>query len=69
MAAAAAGGRRGSYRATACVLVGWGLAVVYLGAVKPADIDPAGAYLVGQASARSPESCSRDIASTSALSA
>jgi len=47
LAAAGAGGRRGSYWATACVLVGWGLAVVYLGAVKPVDVDPAGAYLVG----------------------
>ncbi len=43
----AAGGRRGSYWATACVLMGWGLAVVYVGATKPTDIDPAGAYLVG----------------------
>jgi len=47
LAAAAAGGRRGSYWATACVLVGWGLAVVCVGATKPAGIDPAGAYLVG----------------------
>lgn len=47
LAAASAGGRGGSYWATACVLVGWGLAVVYLGAVKPTDVDPAGAYLVG----------------------
>lgn len=47
LAAAAAGGRGGSYWATACVLVGWGLAVVYLGAVRPADVDPAGADLVG----------------------
>ena len=47
LAAAAAGGRRGSYWATACVLVGWGLAVVYVGATKPTDIDTAGAYLVG----------------------
>jgi len=44
---AAAGGRRGSYWATACVLMGWGLAVVYVGETKPTDIDPAGAYLVG----------------------
>lgn len=29
------------------MLVGWGLAVVYVGATKPTDIDPAGAYLVG----------------------
>ncbi len=47
LAAAAAGGRRGSYWATACVLMGWGLAVVYVGETKPTDIDPAGAYLVG----------------------
>ena len=47
LAAAAAGGRRGSYWATACVLVGWGLAVVYVGATEPADIDTAGAYLFG----------------------
>lgn len=47
LAAAASGGREGSYWATACVLVGWGLAVVFMGSVKPTDIDPAGAYLVG----------------------
>lgn len=27
--------------------MGWGLAVVYVGATKPTDIDTAGAYLVG----------------------
>jgi hypothetical protein len=47
LAAAGAGGRKGSYWATACVLVGWGLAVVFMGSVKPSDIDPSGAYLVG----------------------
>lgn len=47
LAAAAAGGRRGGYWATACGLVGWGLAVAYIGHVRPSDVDGSGAYLVG----------------------
>jgi len=40
-------GPRGGYWATALGLTGWGLAVAYMGAVRPADVDVAGAYLVG----------------------
>ena len=47
LAAASSGGRAGSYWATACVLTGWGLAVVFIGEVKPTDIDTSGAYLFG----------------------
>ena len=47
LAAAAAGGREGSYWATACVLTGWGLGVVFIGEVRPADIDLTGTYLFG----------------------
>jgi len=46
LAAAAAGGRRGGHWATACVLVGWGAAVVFAGAARP-DVDIAGLYMVG----------------------
>jgi hypothetical protein len=46
LAAAAAGGRRGGHWATACVLVGWGAAVVFVGAARP-DLDVAGLYMVG----------------------
>jgi hypothetical protein len=43
---AAAGGRRGSYWATAVVLVGWGTAVVIVRQFSP-DLDLAGLYLLG----------------------
>ncbi len=46
LAAAAAGGRRGGHWATACVLVGWGAAVVLAGAARP-DLDIAGLYMAG----------------------
>lgn len=47
LAAAASGGRDGSYWATACVLTGWGLAVMFIGEAKPADVDLTGTYLFG----------------------
>jgi len=47
LVAAMVGGSRGGYWATALGLTGWGLAVVYLAKVRPPDVDPAGAYLVG----------------------
>ena len=47
LAAAAAGGRKGGYWATACVLTGWGLAVVVIGEARPEDIDVSGSYLLG----------------------
>lgn len=47
LVAAIVDGPRGGYWATALGLTGWGLAVVYLGAVRPPDVDTAGAYLVG----------------------
>lgn len=47
LVAAIVDGPRGGYWATALGLTGWGLAVVYMGEVRPPDIDPAGAYLVG----------------------
>jgi len=47
LGAAIVDGPRGGYWATALGLTGWGLAVVYIGEVRPPDIDPAGAYLVG----------------------
>lgn len=47
LAAAGVGGRAGGYWPTACVLSGWGLAVVLIGSVQPRDIDLAGAYLFG----------------------
>jgi hypothetical protein len=43
---AAAGGPRGSYWATAVVLVGWGTAVVIVRQFSP-DLDTAGLYLLG----------------------
>jgi hypothetical protein len=46
LAAAAAGGRDGGYWATAVVLVGWGLAVVWVREGNP-DLDTAGLYLLG----------------------
>ncbi|MGH2948019.1 MAG: hypothetical protein ACRDPC_17500 [Solirubrobacteraceae bacterium] len=46
LAAAVAGGRRGGHWATACVLVGWGAAMVFAGAARP-DLDIAGLYMVG----------------------
>ena len=46
LAAAAVGGRRGGHWATACVLVGWGAAVVFAGAARP-DLDIAGLYMAG----------------------
>ncbi len=45
LAAAAAGGRRGGYWATAIVLVAWGLAVVWVRESRP-DLDTAGVYMV-----------------------
>ena len=45
LAAAAAGGRRGGYWATAIVLVAWGLAVVWVRRGSP-DLDTAGVYMV-----------------------
>lgn len=47
LVAAMVDGPRGGYRATALGLSGWGLAVVYIGDVRPPDVDPAGAYLAG----------------------
>ncbi len=47
LAAAVAGGRLGGYWATACVLTGWGIAVVFVGAARPTMIDTSGAYLLG----------------------
>ena len=44
LAAAAAGGRRGGYWATAIVLVAWGVAVVWVSESRP-DLDTAGVYL------------------------
>lgn len=46
LAAAAAGGRRGGYWATAVVLVGWGAAVVWVSEGNP-ELDTAGLYLLG----------------------
>lgn len=46
LAAAALGGRRGGYWATAVVLVGWGAAVVWARKGRP-DLDVAGLYLAG----------------------
>ena len=40
-------GPGGGYWATALGLTGWGLAVVYIGDVRPPDIDTAEAYLAG----------------------
>lgn len=45
--AAVVDGPRGGYWATAIGLTGWGLAVAYMGEVRPQDVDVAGAYLVG----------------------
>ena len=45
LAAAAAGGRRGGYWATAIVLVPWGLAVIWVRESRP-DLDTAGVYMV-----------------------
>jgi hypothetical protein len=47
LVAAIVDGPRGGYWATALGLTGWGLAVVYLGEVRPPGVDPAGAYLAG----------------------
>lgn len=46
LVAAALGGRSGGHWATATVLCGWGLAVVWAGAGRP-DLDIAGLYLAG----------------------
>lgn len=46
LAAAAVGGRRGGYWATALVLVGWGADVVWARRGRP-DLDIAGLYLAG----------------------
>lgn len=46
LAAAAVGGRRGGYWATATVLVGWGLAVLWVRQGRP-DLDTSGVYLLG----------------------
>jgi hypothetical protein len=45
-AAAAAGGRRGGYWATALVLMSWGAAVVWVREGRP-DLDASGLYLLG----------------------
>ncbi len=45
--AAVIDGPRGGYWATGVGLSGWGIAVAFMGEVRPTDIDPAGAYLVG----------------------
>ncbi len=45
--AAIVDGPRGGYWATALGLTGWGLAVAYMGAVRPPEVDVAGVYLVG----------------------
>ncbi len=45
--AAVIDGPRGGYWATGLGLTGWGVAVAFMGEVRPTDIDPAGAYLVG----------------------
>lgn len=45
--AATVDGPRGGYWATAIGLTGWGLAVLYVGKVRPPDVDTSGAYLVG----------------------
>lgn len=47
LVAAIVDGPRGGYWGTALGLTGWGLAVVYIGDVRPPDVDPAGAYLAG----------------------
>lgn len=46
LVAAACGGRGGGYWATATVLCGWGLAVVWAGSGSP-ELDVAGLYLAG----------------------
>jgi hypothetical protein len=46
LGAAIAGGRHGGHWATACVLTGWGAAVVLAGAARP-DLDVSGLYLAG----------------------
>jgi len=45
--AATVEGPRGGYWATALGLIGWGVAVAFLGEVRPERIDTAGAYLAG----------------------
>lgn len=47
LGAALAGGRDGGHWPTACVMVGWGLTVVWIGEARPEDVDVAGAYLAG----------------------
>ena len=47
LVAAGIGGRNGGYWATACVLTGWGLAVVISGEATLTDIDTSGLYLLG----------------------
>ena len=46
LVAAALGGRRGGYWATAVVLVGWGVAVIVVRQAQP-ELDTAGLYLAG----------------------
>lgn len=46
LAAALAGGRTGGHWATACVLIGWGVAVLWVGEARP-ELDTSGVYLVG----------------------
>ncbi len=46
LGAAIVGGRDGGHWATACALTGWGVAVVFAGAVRP-DLDISGLYLAG----------------------
>ena len=47
LVAAIVDGPRGGYWATALGLTGWGLGVVYIGEVRPTNIDTAGVYLAG----------------------
>ncbi len=47
LVAAAVGGRAGGHWATACILSGWGVAVVAIGLAQSQHIDVAGAYLFG----------------------
>lgn len=45
--AAIVDGPQGGYWATALALTGWGLAVAFMGEVRPAELDVAGLYLAG----------------------
>lgn len=47
LVAAIVDGPRGGYWATALGLTAWGLAVAFMGEVRPENVDVAGAYLAG----------------------